>query len=183
MWKKSDTEPNGTSSAPTPEAKPSPATPTRGRSTSAGTATIGQSITINGDVTGDEDLVIQGRIEGTVSLGTHAVTVGPEGRVKADVTGRVVMVEGQVEGNISGQEHICLRSSARVEGDLIAPRVSLEDGATFRGRIDMSKQPTSPRPTEPPKTSPAPSDPGSRNSGSGTEKGKADHSKPGSPAG
>jgi len=102
-----------------------------------GPATIGPSITIKGDVSGDEDLVIQGRIEGKVNLGQHNVTIGPDGRVKADVHGRSVIVEGEVEGDLLAQEQIILRQTAKVHGSIAAPRVSLEDGAVFRGGIEM----------------------------------------------
>jgi len=102
-----------------------------------GAAIIGPSINIKGDVSGDEDLLIQGRIDGTVNLKKHNVTVGSDGRVKADIFGRSVTVEGEVEGDLHGDEQIVLRQSARVQGNISAPRVSLEDGASFRGSIDM----------------------------------------------
>lgn len=134
MWKKEDVPPQA--SGPQPDATPRPQ-----RSTPTGTpserATIGRSISIRGDVTGDEDLMIQGRIDGSVHLQQHSVTVGPDGDVKASVTGRVVTVEGRVEGNINADEQVILRSSAFVQGDISAPRVVLEDGARFRGGVDM----------------------------------------------
>lgn len=102
-------------------------------------ATIGRSIAIHGEVTGDEDLLIQGRVEGSVNLKQHSITIGPEGEVKADVTGRVVTVEGSVEGNLVAQEQVILRRSALVQGDITAPRVVLEDGARFRGGVDMGE--------------------------------------------
>ncbi len=100
-------------------------------------ATIGPSIVIKGEVSGKEDLVIQGRVDGTVSLETHTVTVGGGGRVKANISGRVITIEGDVEGDLSAQEQIVLRGSAKVQGDLKAPRVVLEDGARFKGLVDM----------------------------------------------
>lgn len=102
-----------------------------------GQATIGPSILVKGDISGDEDLVIQGRVEGTVKLAQHNVTVGGNGRVKADVTGRTVVVEGEVNGDLRAQEQIILRHTAKVEGSIAAPRVALEDGAVFRGSIEM----------------------------------------------
>ena len=98
---------------------------------------IGPSITIKGDVSGDEDLIIQGRIDGKVDLAQHNVTIGEDGRVKADVHGRTVIVEGEVEGDLRAQEQIILRHTAKVQGSIAAPRVSLEDGAVFRGGIEM----------------------------------------------
>lgn len=103
----------------------------------AGQAVIGGSIRIRGEVAGDEDLVIEGRVDGSVDLDQNAVTVGPDGDVTADITGRVITVEGHVEGDLTADEKIVLRSSARVEGDIRAPRVVLEDGARFRGGVQM----------------------------------------------
>lgn len=138
MWKKEDTP--DPMPAPRPEpvlgfervAPPKPA---------GERATIGRSIAINGQVSGDEDLLIQGRVEGSVNLKQHAVTVGPEGEIKADITARVITVEGRVEGNLTAQEQIILRGSAVVEGNITAPRVVLEDGARFRGGVDMGETP------------------------------------------
>lgn len=104
---------------------------------SAGTATIGPSITVKGEVSGDEDLVIQGRVEGGIHLAKHNVTIGSSGRVEADVRGRTVIVEGEVVGDLEAAEQIILRHSAVVEGNIKAPRVALEDGAVFRGGIEM----------------------------------------------
>lgn len=133
MWKKEE------SSSPTPTPQPEASSrPERTRAAGgAERATIGRSITIKGEVTGDEDLLIQGRVDGSVDLEQHSVTVGSEGDVKASIIGRVVMVEGRVEGNINADEQVVLRSSAWVQGDITAPRVVLEDGARFRGGIDM----------------------------------------------
>ena len=100
-------------------------------------ATIGPSIFVKGDLSGDEDLIVQGRVEGTIKLSDNNVTVGNQGRVKADVRARIISVEGQVEGNLFAQEKIVIRKSGRVKGNLVAPRVSLEDGSTFKGSIDM----------------------------------------------
>lgn len=125
-----------------PSAQTRSAQGTTGPRTSAsnrggGPATIGPSITIKGNVSGDEDLLIQGRIDGKVNLAKHNVTIGSNGRVKADVHGRTVVVEGEVEGDLRGQEQIILRQTAKVDGSIAAPRVTLEDGAVFRGAIEM----------------------------------------------
>ncbi len=137
MWKK-DEGPAEATQPPGPAAAPRVESPARPRPAGAERATIGRSITIRGDVTGEEDLVIQGTVEGTVDLKQFNVTVGPEGKVTADVTGRGVTVEGEVKGNLHAQEHVVLRSTARVQGDLVAPKVVIEEGAVFRGNIDMS---------------------------------------------
>jgi cytoskeletal protein CcmA (bactofilin family) len=136
MWKKED-EPVE-KIAPRVEAAPAPQRPAR-PAASGERATIGRSITIRGDVTGDEDLLIQGRVDGSVSLREHAITIGPDGVVKASIVGRVVSIEGRVEGNVSADEQILLRASATVQGDISAPRVVLEDGAKFRGGVEMGE--------------------------------------------
>ncbi len=105
-----------------------------------GTAVIGPSILIKGDLTGEEDLIIQGRIEGKVDFKQNRVTVAKNGRVKADVYGKLVMVEGEVEGKLFGQDQIIVRSSGTVRGNLSAPRVLIEDGARFKGSIDMDNK-------------------------------------------
>lgn len=106
---------------------------------SGGTAAIGPSISIKGEVTGDEDLLIEGRLDGSVDLKQHSVTVGPEGEVSADIVARVVTVAGRVDGNINAGEQAVLRRTAVVHGDIKAPRVVLEDGARFRGGVDMGE--------------------------------------------
>jgi len=111
--------------------------PPRAAVTRTSGASIGPSIVVKGEVSGDEDLFIHGQVDGSVALDLHAVTVGNAGRVKANITGRVITVEGVVEGNLRAQDQIILRGSAQVQGDLKAPRIVLEDGATFRGLIDM----------------------------------------------
>jgi cytoskeletal protein CcmA (bactofilin family) len=133
MWKKEE-------GMPTPQSQPGTApqdeSPKQSVSSSE-RATIGRSITIRGDVGGDEDLLIQGQVDGSVTLDLHSVTVGSQGRVHANITGRVIIVEGQVEGDLKAKEQIILRSSANVMGDISAPRVVLDDGASFRGLVDM----------------------------------------------
>lgn len=138
MWKKDDSsqmEPKETRpEATAPRSEPrAPKPPVGGR------ATIGRSITIKGEVTGDEDLLIEGSVDGSVDLKQHSVTVGPDGNVKADITGLVVTVEGSVEGNLRAEQQVVLRASARVQGDITSPRVVLEDGAAFRGGVDMGE--------------------------------------------
>lgn len=107
------------------------------RRPASGEAVIGESIRIQGEVTGDEDLTIQGYVEGSVDLDDHSLTVGSDGEVEADVSARVITVEGEVTGDLDGEEQVVVRSSARVRGDICAPRVVLEDGAHFRGGVEM----------------------------------------------
>lgn len=132
MWKKDEEQstPSTVDTATRPQ-------PTRASTSTGQRATIGPSISIRGDVTGSEDLLIEGRVDGSVTLDLHAVAVGGEGRVNANITGRVITIEGTVEGDLTAEEQIILRGSAHVQGDIKAPRVVLEDGATFRGLVDM----------------------------------------------
>ncbi len=106
---------------------------------------IGPSIVIKGSVSGDEDLVIQGQVEGSVELGSHEVSVGQSGRVNADITAKVVRIDGEVAGDIRGHEKVVISKSGNVRGNIVAPRVTLEDGAIFKGSIDMDPGEESPR--------------------------------------
>ena len=131
MWKKPESEslqPEVTSLAPARSALDE---------TWREKATIGSSITIKGELTGDEDLLIHGRVEGRVDLKKNNVTVGKSGRIKADIFGEIISVEGEVEGNLFGGEQVVVRQSGVVRGNITAPRVSLEDGSKFKGSIDM----------------------------------------------
>jgi cytoskeletal protein CcmA (bactofilin family) len=100
-------------------------------------AGIGASIKIVGDVTGDEDLTILGKIEGKIVLPKHSVTIGQSGRVKADIQAKFVSVAGEVHGNLIAGEQIVIRKTATMLGNLTAPRVGLEDGCRFRGAVEM----------------------------------------------
>jgi cytoskeletal protein CcmA (bactofilin family) len=145
-WNKRDDQPNGpepAAAAPRPmsSAPSAPATSSPGPSPepkrSGDRATIGASIIIKGDLSGGEDLVIEGRVEGKVDLKQHNVTIGRSGRVKADVFGKVITIEGEVDGNVFAQEQAILRQAGAIRGNITAPRVILEDGSRFKGSIDM----------------------------------------------
>lgn len=103
---------------------------------------IGPSIHIKGTVSGDEDLLIQGKVEGTIELGNHEVSVGQDGQVNADIKAKVVKIDGEVAGDIQGLEKVVISKSGNVRGNIIAPRVTLEDGAIFKGSIDMDPEST-----------------------------------------
>ena len=135
IWKKSDSE----EAAAPAQFQPSPAPLTRTQPQPARErALIGPSIEIKGNVTGGEDLFIEGRVDGKIELQQHSVTVGKSGRVNADIIGRTIVVIGEVDGNLCGEEQIILHQSCRVHGNLFAPRVTLEDGCNFKGSIDMA---------------------------------------------
>ena len=128
MWKsgQSDEEAN----APMTQRNPAQESSTR-------TARIGPSIQIKGTLTGEEDLLIEGAVEGEVTLGRNKVTIGESGKVKADIRGSSICVEGEVKGNLFGEEQVIIRRSGKVRGNVTAPRVNLENGAKFKGAIDM----------------------------------------------
>lgn len=106
------------------------------------TVAIGASIRIKGDVTGDENLEIQGKIEGTVSLKGHNVTICKTGKVKADIVANQIIVEGDLVGDMHGDEMVVIRKSGNALGNIISPRVILEDGAMFKGSIEMEPRKT-----------------------------------------
>ncbi|MEM7050404.1 MAG: polymer-forming cytoskeletal protein [Acidobacteriota bacterium] len=134
MWKKTEDEASATPAAATPApSRPAPAKPSSG----GPAAVIGSSIRIQGELSGGEDLRIEGQVEGKVDLPNNDVVVGEQGRVKADIVGRTIRVEGRVEGNLTSGEQIFVSRSGNVRGNITAPRVSLEDGAQFKGSIDM----------------------------------------------
>lgn len=135
MWKKS--EPEATVAPPQPQPAPPPRTSVQA---ARERAVIGPSIEIKGDLTGGEDLQIEGRIEGKIDLRRHNVIIGKSGRVQADIYGKVITVDGEVLGNLYGEEQIILRQSSTVRGNLTAPRVMLEDGSNFKGSIDMTSK-------------------------------------------
>lgn len=100
-------------------------------------AMIGPSIKIKGEVTGDEDLVVQGRVEGTIDLGDREVSVGESGQVFAEVKAKLIRIDGEVTGNITATDIVMISKLGNVRGNIVAPRVTLEDGARFKGSIDM----------------------------------------------
>jgi cytoskeletal protein CcmA (bactofilin family) len=113
--------------------------PATGRRSGTG-AVIGRSIKIDGDVKGDEDLMIEGDVSGTVELSNHSLTIGKEGKVKANIYARAIAVDGKTDGDLFASERIAIRATADVRGNLLAPRVSIEDGARFKGSIEMDQQ-------------------------------------------
>ena len=106
-------------------------------SSSRPVAAIGASIAIKGDIAGDEDLIIAGRVEGNINLTSHEVTVSQGGSVSADVTANTIKIEGLVNGDLAGNEKVVITKTGKVQGNIVAPRVTLEGGAKFKGSIDM----------------------------------------------
>ncbi|MFQ5514245.1 MAG: polymer-forming cytoskeletal protein [Myxococcota bacterium] len=100
-------------------------------------ANIGKSISIKGDVLGEEDTVIEGRVEGRVELKNHHLTIGPNGDVQGEVAAKQVTIVGRVSGNVIATERVELRDSGRLEGDLSSPRLLVQEGARLNGKISM----------------------------------------------
>ncbi len=119
---------------------------------SRGAALIGRSVIVKGQVLGREDLTIDGELEGTLELQEHRLTVGPNGKVQASIKAREVVVLGTVHGNIEAGERIDIRKDAKLVGDLKTARIMIEDGAYFKGSIDIQK----PEVSRPPAARPQP---------------------------
>jgi cytoskeletal protein CcmA (bactofilin family) len=102
-------------------------------------AHIGKSVMIKGELSGSEDLYLDGEVEGSIELHDHNLTVGPNGRVKANINAKEVIIQGKVDGNITGSERVELRKSGVLVGDIVTQRIVIEDGAYFKGGIDIRK--------------------------------------------
>jgi cytoskeletal protein CcmA (bactofilin family) len=123
-----------TSAASEPASVPRPVT-----TTTADQATIGKSLVIKGEVTGSESLYIDGRVEGSINLSGNRVTVGRNGVVSANINAREIVVLGKVRGNLTASDRVDIRSDGSLTGDVVAARISIEDGAFFKGGIDIRK--------------------------------------------
>jgi cytoskeletal protein CcmA (bactofilin family) len=151
MWKKEDGKPQGvaensttsvsssasshaptSSSAAVASATPSTVSPRSG-------ASISQGIRIKGEVTGSEDLFIDGVVEGKLNLANGSLTIGPHGQVKADVNAREVIVHGQIEGKVSGRDKVALLGTGQINGEVQTERLAIEEGASLRGRVEAGK--------------------------------------------
>ena len=126
------------STLPTPSSQ---LDPSRSAAASGSTeqASIGKSLTIKGEVTGSESLFIDGRVEGAITLAGHRVSVGRNGTVTANITAREVVVMGKVKGNLTASDRVEIRNEGSLVGDVIAQRIVIEDGAYFKGGIDIRK--------------------------------------------
>jgi cytoskeletal protein CcmA (bactofilin family) len=146
-------------SGPRPESSPARTESAPQRSSapsSRDAAVIGPSIHIDGDVRGEEDLLIEGEVSGTVNLKNNSLTIGPNGKVHADVYAHSIYVDGLCEGDLFGSERVNVRKSATVRGNITSPRVSLEDGAKFKGAIEMDPQAGQNRGAQPKSAPPPP---------------------------
>lgn len=125
----------------TPSYEPPARTPTPAAQPAASSeqATIGKSLVVKGEVTGSESLYIDGKVEGAINLPGNRVTVGRNGQVAANITAREIVVLGKVRGNVAASDRVDIRSEGSLTGDVTAQRISIEDGAFFKGGIDIRK--------------------------------------------
>ena len=151
MWKKEDAKPEGVSSTsatpvnsatlPTPATSSTSSVPGALATSSRAAACISQGIRIKGEVTGSEDLFVDGMVEGKLNLTTNScLTVGPNGYVKADVQAREVIVRGRIEGKVTGRDKVQLWSTGQVTGEVQTDRLAIEDGALLRGKVEAGRQ-------------------------------------------
>jgi cytoskeletal protein CcmA (bactofilin family) len=150
--------------APAPEPKKEPVsvstTPYRTpEADSRNTATIGKAVKVNGQIFTSEDLYVDGGVEGTIESQDNKVTIGPNGRVQAGIRAREVVILGHVQGNVEAADKVDIRKDAKLVGDIVSARISIEDGALFKGSIDIRKpEPKASAPatvTAPPPAQPA----------------------------
>ncbi len=138
MFKRDQYEPESSSERRPAETEQAPR-PTA-RASAGGPAVIGPSIHVDGKLKGDEDLIIEGKVKGSVELKNNSVTIGSQGDVQAEIHAHTIYVDGRMDGDLVASEQVVIRKSARVKGSVTSPRVSLEDGAQFNGTIDMDSQ-------------------------------------------
>jgi cytoskeletal protein CcmA (bactofilin family) len=130
-------KPTQAAAEPLPELRPpQPTTPTRA-SAGGDMANIGKSITIKGDLTGNEDLVVEGNVEGRIELPNNQLTIGSNGNVKADIAAKSVVVIGKVAGNVTGVERVQIEATGSVQGDVRTPRLVVQEGAILNGSVEM----------------------------------------------
>jgi cytoskeletal protein CcmA (bactofilin family) len=108
--------------------------------TGSGLANIGKSVVIKGEVSGSEDLFLDGEVEGSIDLKNHSLTVGPNGKVKANVTAKTIVIQGKVDGSLAASDRLDLRKSAVVTGDVTTQRIAIEEGAFLKGKVDIQKE-------------------------------------------
>jgi cytoskeletal protein CcmA (bactofilin family) len=147
MWKRDEAvKPAGSQPAPaapvapSPVAQASPAPQPESRRMERDVVNIGKSVVIKGELNGSEDLTIEGHVEGKIELKDHVLTIGPNGKIKAQVFAKAVIVLGEVNGNVTATEKVDIRDGGSVDGDIVSPRVAIAEGAHFRGTVDMQRK-------------------------------------------
>ena len=140
MWKRDDAAASQPPQGGQPAVRPAATSDTQAKAPErqeSSKVNIGKSVIIKGELSGSEDLTIEGQVEGKIELRQNVLTIGPNGRIKAEVNAKAVIVQGEVIGNITATEKVDIRDAGSVDGDLTAPRIAIADGAHFRGSIDM----------------------------------------------
>jgi len=163
MWKRDEAvrPPSGQPAAapqPTqaPPAQASAPRPDTSHSIERDNVNIGKSVVIKGELNGSEDLTIEGQVEGTIQLREHVLTIGPNGKIKAQVFAKSVIVLGEVTGNVTATEKVDIRDKGSVDGDIVSPRVAIAEGAHFRGSVDMQRKGAAAASVQPQAAKPAP---------------------------
>ena len=166
MWKRDESVKPAAAPAQTPAAAPSaPAAAAPGAEPRAqlgrDMVNIGKSVIIKGELSGSEDLTIEGHVEGRIDLKDNVLTIGPNGKIKAEVFAKSVVVLGEVTGNVTASEKVDIRDNGSVDGDIASPRVAIAEGAHFRGSVDMQRagQKAAPKPAQPAQGQPQPGQP------------------------
>lgn len=148
MWKRDEAvKPTGSQPATPAPAAPSQqayTAPPETRRIERDVVNIGKSVVIKGELNGSEDLTIEGHVEGKIELKDHVLTIGPNGKIRAQVFAKAVIVLGEVNGNVTATEKVDIRDGGSVDGDIISPRVAIAEGAHFRGSVDMQRKPGAP---------------------------------------
>jgi len=147
MWKRDESVRPASGQPAAPPAPPAPATAgapapraEASQNRERDNVNIGKSVVIKGELNGSEDLTIEGQVEGTIQLRDHVLTIGANGRIKAQVFAKSVIVLGEVTGNVTASDKVDIRDAGSVDGDIIAPRVAIAEGAHFRGSVDMQRK-------------------------------------------
>jgi cytoskeletal protein CcmA (bactofilin family) len=152
MWKRDEVvrppvggrEPTGAPAPPgaptVPGAQKIPAPEIEAKRMEKDVVNIGKSVVIKGELNGSEDLTVEGNVEGKIELREHVLTIGPHGKIKAEVFAKAVIVLGEVMGNITASEKVDIRDNGSVDGDIVSPRVAIAEGAHFRGSVDMQRK-------------------------------------------
>lgn len=144
LWQKPDTDQESTSKSSTGSTPTATLAKERETRTESRLVNIGQSIKIKGELTGNEDLTIDGNFEGKIFLKDHHLTIGNNGHITAEIEAKSVQIHGEVNGNVRADDKVEISPSGSVNGDLAAPRVMLADGSSFKGSIDMSGKTSKP---------------------------------------
>ena len=146
MWKRDESVKPATPPAQTPATAPSAPVVTASTASEPRTqqigrdnVNIGKSVIIKGELSGSEDLTIEGHVEGRIDLKDNVLTIGPNGKIKAEVFAKAVVVLGEVIGNVTASEKVDIRDNGSVDGDIASPRVAIAEGAHFRGAVDMQR--------------------------------------------